>query len=138
MYQWDLIEEELFDNIVGYGSVSRACDQPAMPSRTSVMARARRDPEFGKRLLAVRALACDTLADEIISLADAEPERNPDGSIDTGHTGWTKLRVDVRKWTAERIASSIYSATQKLQHTGAEGQALAIYTGLPPRPEDLA
>lgn len=132
------IEDELFDNIVAFGSIYQACRQPGMPAMSTVHAHARRDPEFGKRLLAARAMGCNVLAEEILEIADADPERNPDGSIDTGHVAWSKHRVDVRKWTAERVASALYSATQKLQHTGADNQPLAIYSGLPPRPEDLA
>lgn len=137
-YDWAALEDELFDNIAAFGCVTTACKQPAMPTRTAVFAHARRDPEFGKRLLAARALGCNAEVEEMKAIADADPERNDDGSIDNAHVAWSKLRVDVRKWTAERIASSIYSATQKLQHTGADNQPLAIYSGLPPRPEDLA
>lgn len=137
MINMSLIEDELFDNIVAFGCITLACKQPGMPDRKTVMAHSRRDPEFGKRLLAARALGCNMLAEELIEIADEVPPSGEHG-IDSGHIAWAKLRVDVRKWTAERVASALYSATQKLQHTGSEGQPLAIFTGLPPRPEDLA
>lgn len=130
------LEEELFDHILAFGSISAALKQPAMPDRATVARWERADPEFSKRLHAMRVLACDLLVDEMLDIADTPPRTRDDGSTDTGDVAWAKHRTEVRRWVAERVAHTVYGSTSKVQHANADGTgpAFMVVTGVP-RPE---
>jgi hypothetical protein len=130
------LEEELFDHILAFGSLSTALRQPAMPARATVARWCQSDPEFAKRLHAMKVLACDFLVDDMLDIADTEPRVKPDGSIDGGDVAYAKHRTEVRRWIAERVAHVVYGSTSKVQHANADGTgpAFMVVTGVP-RPE---
>ncbi len=56
-----------------------------------------------------RVAQADTLADQIMDLADQEPERHPvTGAIDGAAVQLQKLRIDARKWVAAKLKPKKY------------------------------
>lgn len=131
------LEDELFDHILAFGSLTAALRQPAMPNRATVVRWCQADPDgFAKRLHAMKVLACDFMVDDMADIADEAPPVKADGSIDSGHVAWAKHRTEVRRWVAERVAHALYGSTSKVQHANADGTgpAFMVVTGVP-RPE---
>ena len=93
-------------------SLRSICALPAMPSRTSVFKWLAEKRSFADQYARAREAQADTLADEILEIAD-DSERD---TIDTesgprANAEWiarSRLRVDARKWLASKMAPKKY------------------------------
>ena len=67
----------------------------------------------------------DSMADEILDIADAIPLMNPvTGAIDGGSVQHQRLRVDARKWVASKLKPRKYGDKVQQEVTGAGGAPL--------------
>lgn len=99
-------------------------------------------PEFEPLYARAKLEGIDALVEDTVRIADEPPPSTAAGSIDTGAVQHAKLRIETRRWFAERLAARKYGALQKLEHTGADGGPVktVIVTGVPdnvPPIEDL-
>jgi hypothetical protein len=101
-----------------------------MPDRTVVYDWLLRHPEFANQYARAREEQADTLADEIIAIADESPEtvevRDKEGNvldikIDSGYVNYQKQRIEARKWTAMKLKPKKYG--DRVAVEGVEGGA---------------
>jgi frataxin-like iron-binding protein CyaY len=88
-----------------------------MPDRTTVYDWLLRHEEFAHQYTRAREEQADTLADEILAIADEAPEvdyiRDKHGNvidikIDSGYVSYQKQRIDSRKWIAMKLKPKKY------------------------------
>jgi hypothetical protein len=101
-----------------------------MPDRSTVYDWLLRHPEFADQYARAREEQADTLADEIIAIADESPEidqiRDKEGNvvdlkIDSGYVAYQKQRIEARKWTAMKLKPKKYG--DRVAVEGVEGGA---------------
>jgi hypothetical protein len=91
---------------------------PGMPDRSTVYDWLLRHPEFADQYTRAREEQADTLADEIIAIADEQPEIIAvvdkktgaliEHKLDGAFLQWQKNRIDARKWTAMKLKPKKY------------------------------
>jgi hypothetical protein len=88
-----------------------------MPDRTTVYDWLLRDETFANQYTRAREEQADTLADEILAIADEDPEINyirdkhgnvVDIKIDSGYVAYQRQRIDSRKWIAMKLKPKKY------------------------------
>ena len=96
-----------------------------MPDRVTIYRWLAADPDFCNQYTRAREDQADTLADEIIAIADEQPEViavvNKSGELiehklDNAFLQWQKNRIDARKWTAMKLKPKKYG--ERLVHAG--------------------
>jgi hypothetical protein len=101
-----------------------------MPDRTVVYDWLLRHSEFANQYTRAREEQADTLADEIIAIADESPEtvevRDKEGNvidvkIDSGYVNYQRQRIEARKWTAMKLKPKKYGDRMAVE--GVEGGA---------------
>jgi hypothetical protein len=89
-----------------------------MPERATVYDWLLKKPDFADQYTRAREEQADTLADEIIAIADEQPEIIPvldkrtgeliEHKLDNAFLQWQKNRIDARKWTAMKLKPKKY------------------------------
>jgi hypothetical protein len=89
-----------------------------------------RHPEFADQYTRAREEQADTLADEIIQIADEQPEVIPvvdkrtgeliEHKLDGAFLQWQKNRIEARKWTAMKLKPKKYG--DRVGVHGVEGE----------------
>ena len=106
-------------------SLRKICEDEDMPDRVTIYRWLAADPEFCNHYTRAREDQADTLADEIIAIADEQPEviavLNKSGELiehklDNAFLQWQKNRIDARKWTAMKLKPKKYG--ERLVHAG--------------------
>jgi hypothetical protein len=102
-----------------------------MPDRSVVYDWLLRHPEFADQYVRAREEQADTLADEIIAIADEQPEviavidkktgQLIEHKLDNAFLQWQKNRIDARKWTAMKLKPKKYGDRMAVE--GVEGGA---------------
>lgn len=93
-------------------SVRAICRDEAMPAQSTVFDWLRLNPEFRSAYHLAKQLQAETLADEILEIADdasrdwVAGENGP--VVDHEHVQRSRLRVDSRKWLAGKLAPKRY------------------------------
>jgi hypothetical protein len=113
--------------------LKRICEQPDMPCKTSVYVWLIKHPEFAEMYTRAREDQADTLADEIIHIADS-PEIGV--KTKTGKDGveimegdmieHRRLRVDARKWVAAKLKPRKYGDRITNEMTGENGGPVKV------------
>ena len=94
-----------------------------MPDRTTVYDWLLKDEVFANQYMRAREEQADTLADEILAIADESPEidviRDKHGAvvdikIDSGYVAYQRQRIDARKWVASKLKPKKYAENIKL------------------------
>lgn len=98
-----------------------------MPDRSTVYDWLLRHPEFANQYTRAREEQADTLADEIIAIADEQPEVIAvtdkktgaliEHKLDGAFLQWQKNRIDARKWTAMKLKPKKYGDRVALEGT---------------------
>jgi hypothetical protein len=89
-----------------------------MPERATIYEWLLKKPDFADQYTRAREEQADTLADEIIAIADEQPEIIPvvdkktgmliEHKLDGAFLQWQKNRIDARKWTAMKLKPKKY------------------------------
>ena len=104
-----------------------------MPDRATVYRWLLEQPSFCDKYTRAREEQADTLADEIIAIADESPEINEvrdkngdviDIKIDSGYVAYQKQRIEARKWTAMKLKPKKYG--DKLELAGDPNNPLKV------------
>lgn len=104
-----------------------------MPDRATVYRWLLEQPAFCDKYTRAREEQADTLADEIIAIADESPEINEirdkhgdvvDVKIDSGYVAYQKQRIEARKWTAMKLKPKKYG--DKLELAGDPNSPLKV------------
>lgn len=117
------------------GSLRQACRELNL-SRNTFIDWIEADTELADAYARAKDLGIDNLVDETPEIADQPPPVLANGATDSGAVAHAKLRIETRRWLAERMAPRRYGVLQKLEHTGADGgpikaQQVVIATGVP-------
>lgn len=103
----DLICERLADG----ESLRAICRDDHMPTKAMVFRWLARNPAFADQYARARETQADSLADDIIDIADNR-------TIDANDK---RVRIDARKWLAGKLRPKRYGDKQSLEHTGPGG-----------------
>jgi hypothetical protein len=89
-----------------------------MPDRATIYRWLLQRPDFCDQYARAREEQADTLADEILAIADETPEMNPiidkrtgeliEMQMHSAYVQWQKNRIDARKWTAMKLRPKKY------------------------------
>lgn len=98
----------------------------AMPAWGSVWRWLRDDAEFAAQYARAREAQADTLAEELLEIADDGTndwmerygEDNPGWVANGEHIQRSRLRVDTRKWIASKLKPKKYGERQTIEHEG--------------------
>lgn len=115
-------------------SLKEICEGEDMPTRSTVYLWLARHPEFTDMYARAREEQADTLADEIVHIADSpmlgvKTKTNGDGEVETTEGDMIehrRLQVDARKWVAAKLKPKKYGDKVTNEHSGLDGKALEI------------
>ena len=107
-----------------------------MPSRPTVYKWIDADTDgFADRYTRARDLGLDTIADQVLDIADEPVPTNEHGSTDSGAVADKRVRFDARRWYLSKLAPKRYGDKVTTEHTGVDGgpikQQIVIATGVP-------
>ena len=89
--------------------LSHVCREESMPSLSTVYLWQTSRPEFLEMYARCKEDQADTLADQIITIADEPPVPDGEtGKIDSAWVAWQRNRIDARKWTASKLRPKKY------------------------------
>lgn len=138
------IAERICEELAKCGSLRAVCRMEGMPDRTTVTRWIVDDVDgFAAKYARAKDVGIDEFVEETIEIADEEPAVLANGGTDTGDVQHAKLRIETRRWLAERMAPRKYGVLNKMELTGANGgpmqSQVIIATGVPTDTfEDLA
>ena len=91
------LADEICDRIArGRGLIS-ICNDPGMPTYSTVRKWLKEHDFFARDYARARVDQADAFADEIVEIADTEPDPNR-----------ARVRVEARKWTASKLRPQVY------------------------------
>lgn len=114
----DELAVEICERIVCGESLNKITRDSHMPSVGTVYRWLQQDKNFREMYTRAREDQADTYADEIVAIADENPETVPvydqDGNlveikIDSSFMQWQKNKMEARKWTAAKLKPRKYS-----------------------------
>ena len=73
-------------------------ETPNAPGRVTITDWLAADSEFAEQYARAREIGYDAIAEELLTITDEEPERDPQGKIDAGSVAHQRLRADTRRW----------------------------------------
>ena len=97
------------------------CGGDDMPGLSTVYAWLAKEPWFQEQYARAREDQADSLADDIVRIADeAPPPDGETGKIDSAWVAWQRNRIDARKWTASKMKPKKYGdkLETKTEHSG--------------------
>lgn len=146
----EAVEDEIFARIMegeSVRSITAAGREERFPSAPTFYKRMASDPVFAKRYAHAKDILADNEFDEIREIADNssndwmennDPD-NPGYRLNGDHVQRSRLRVDVRKWRAARLAPKKYGDKIDLTHANPDGSPLSLVAqimGQPIEPVD--
>ena len=107
--------------------LTKICNTETMPDVATVYRWLIADTAFRDLYARAREDQADTLADQIIEIADdGRNDCNEDGEIDHDHIQRSRLRVDARKFIASKLKPHKYGDMVKHEHGGADGAPIPV------------
>lgn len=97
---------EICERLIEGESLRRICRDSGMPTASTVCKWLVEKPDFSEQYAKARDAQAETLADEIVDIADGE-HKDSDPARD-------RLRVDARKWVAAKLKPKKYGDRQLL------------------------
>lgn len=131
------IEDRIFDLIMDGQAIRqflRHNREEGLPEITVFYKRMRDDESFAKRYARAKEFCADQEFEETKEIADNgsndwmevnDPD-NPGYRINGEHVQRSKLRVDVRKWRAAKLAPKKYGDRIAMEHEGPDGGAIPV------------
>ena len=119
--------DAICERLIEGESLRSICRDPAMPATSTVCKWLANTPAFAEQYTRAREAQADTLADEIVDIADDgrrdytnDPETGRE-IVDHDHIARSRLRVDARKWVASKLKPKKYGDSTRLEHSGPGG-----------------
>lgn len=115
-------------------SLKAICADPEMPGRSTVYQWLVAQPAFADMYARAREEQADTLADEIVAIADeADVSTSGDGEevrlqLDATAVARNRLRVDARKWVAAKLKPRKYGDRIAQEVSGPDGGPVETVT----------
>jgi len=108
-------------------SLREICAMEGMPGASTVFRWLREHPEFQECYARAREIQADILADEIIEIADTEPDPNR-----------ARVMIDARKWLASKLRPKKYGDRVELDHKVESNPGIRVTLSFGPAPEQAA
>jgi hypothetical protein len=125
------IADAICERLADGESLRAICDDKGMPDKATVFRwlADQKHEAFREQYARARESQADTLADEILTIADDARndwmERNGGDSAGWSENGEairrSQLRIDARKWLAGKLRPKKYGEKLNHEHTGADG-----------------
>lgn len=129
------LAEAALEQLRQHGSTLRAAKAIGVERGTLVSWVEMFPDTFGLQYARAKLEGIDALVEDTIEIGDEPPPSTAAGNIDTGAVQHAKLRIETRRWLAERLSARKYGVLSKLELTGAEGGPMQaqvlIATGVP-------
>ena len=113
-------------------SLRSICETDDMPARSTVYAWLTDDVDgFSDRYARARTIQAETIADELIEIADdnsRDVRVGLDGreTPDFDHIARSRLRVDTRKWLLSKMLPKQYGEKTQMELTGKDGGPVEV------------
>ena len=113
------------EKLAEYGSLRRVCRDPSMPLERTVRRWYVEDSEFASAYARAKEAGIDALVDETLDIADdgtndwLAGEKGP--QLDSEHVQRSKIRIETRRWMAERLEPKKYGLRSGLDVTNSDG-----------------
>lgn len=120
------IADSICERLADGESLRTICLIDGMPSRGTVFRWLAQDDAFRDQYAHARQAQADTLADEIIDIADDginDTYENADGKevVNQDVIARSRLRVDARKWIASKLKPKVYGEKVSTELSGPNG-----------------
>lgn len=117
------LADMICDRIADGESLRKICRDEDMPVTSSVCKWLNEQPAFAEQYARAREVQADTMADDILSIADDglnDTYLDGDGNkrTDQDVIARSRLRVDARKWLASKMAPKKYGDKVQTEITG--------------------
>ena len=112
--------EEVLQVVRETGSLRQACRELSI-SRNTFIGWIEQDSSLADAYARAKELGIDNLVEETLDIADTAPKTTPHG-IDSADVSDKKVRIETRRWLAERLAPRKYGVQQKLDLTNSDGK----------------
>lgn len=132
----DELASEICERLVNGESLNSICKDKSMPCVATIFSWLDKKPEFLKRYEFARENQADTLADQMIDIADdgrndwmekKDAEGNCIGwQVNGEYVQRSRLRLDARKWIASKLKPKKYGEKTTTELTGKDGGAIAV------------
>lgn len=125
------IADRICQRIACGESLNKICKGKGMPDMATVLRWLGKHENFCGKYARAREVQADTLADQILDIADEginDTYTDDDGNERTNHDviARSRLRVDARKWYASKLAPKKYGEMVKQEITGAGDGPLTV------------
>ncbi len=129
------LAERVLSELRQHGSTLKAARAVGI-DRSTIVSWCELFPEFEPLYARAKQEGIDALVEDTIEIGDEPPPSTAAGSIDTGAVQHAKLRIETRRWYAERLAPRKYGVLQKTEVSGPNGGPIEqtqviIATGVP-------
>ena len=123
------IANAICELIADGNSLRAICLLDDMPAKSTVFKWLAEQPTFSDQYARAREAQADSLADDILEIADdgkRDTYTDSDGNERTDHDviARSRLRVDARKWLASKMAPKKYGDKMQQEITGKDGAPL--------------
>ena len=106
-------------------SLVKICQRKYYPSRFAVFRWLSSYEQFRNSYAQARELQQELYVDEIMEIADDSDKdyrQTEKGSVlDSEHVQRSRLRIDARKWTMEKLAAKRYGVKTAIDHSSSDG-----------------
>lgn len=128
------LAEAVLTELRAHGSTLKAARAVGV-DRSTIVKWTELFPEFESQYARAKLEGIDALVEGTIEIADEAPPSTAAGNIDTGAVQHAKVRIETRRWYAERLAARKYGVLNKHEVSGADGgpvqTQVIITTGVP-------
>lgn len=119
------IADDICERLADGESLKRICASDGMPKKSTVFRWLESNQKFRDMYVRAREAQADTLADEILDIADEglnDTYVDDNGNVRTDHeiVARSKLRVDARKWIAAKLKPRVYGDRAEPESNGAD------------------
>lgn len=129
------LAEAVLEALARTGSLRAVCRELSIGRETIVRWVLDDINGFASAYAHAKDVGIDNLVDETLEISDAPPPLTGQGVTDSGAVAHAKVRIETRRWLAERMAPRRYGLKQDLSLTGANGgpiqSQVVIATGVP-------
>ena len=145
------IADAICERIADGESLRAICSAEEYPNKATVFRWLNKNIEFSDQYARAREAQADSLADELLDIADDGSNDWMQRHNDKGEAiGWqingehiqrSRVRVDTRKWVASKLKPKKYGDKVTNEHTGADGGPIKaiseiVRTIVRPKPSD--
>lgn len=130
------VADEVCARLMDGESLRMICEDEQMPGQRTVYQWLMHNDAFAQQYARAREVQADTLADEVLVLADRSRmghkttiKANGDTeTVEGDMVERTRLQIDARKWLAGKLAPKKYSEKLMNVHTGEDGGPVQVET----------